>query len=247
MKERPILFSTPMVKAEIEDQKTMTRRTKGLEAIESEYQYKGLLNETPNKHIFARFFRGIWVETYHASCPYGQPGDVLWVREKFRFEEAFDYDGEHYPAQCWYYASTPEKIECIDGVINDRDLYKWKPSIHMPKEAARIWLQITSIKAERLHDISDEDIKAEGVRIPVNGLGTGRVLLAIGEKNTAIDFLPKGCLAPDAPKLTQSQLLHAFWAELWCKINGRESYDKNPWVWAIRFKVLSTTGKPAEL
>jgi len=235
MKERPILFSTPMVKAIIDGQKTMTRRTKGLEAIKSEYQYKGLLNELPNKHIFARFFRGIWVETYHASCPYGQPGDILWVRETWRKSNFPGSEGE---------------IEFKANMINPSAIWNqniWKPSIHMPKDAARIWLQITSIKPERLHDISDEDIKNEGVRIPVNGIGTGRVLLALGEKNTAIDFLPKGCLAPDAPKLTQSHLLHAFWAELWCKINGRESYDKNPWVWAIRFKVLSTTGKPAEL
>lgn len=247
MKERPILFSTPMVKAIIDDQKTMTRRTKGLEFLESELYYSRTIRN-PNKFWFHKTFSFHSAETTKETyCPYGQPGDILWVRERFRFEEAFDYDGEHYPAQCWYYASTPEKIDCIDGVINDRDLYKWKPSIHMPKEAARIWLQITSIKPERLHDISDEDIKAEGIRIPVNGLVTGRVLLAIGEKNTAIDFLPQGCLAPDAPKLTQSQLLHAFWAELWCKINSRESYDKNPWLWAIGFKVLSTTGKPENI
>jgi len=237
MKERPILFSTPMVKAIIDGQKTMTRRTKGLKMLKCENWYITACKKYLSEWFFHKTHSiGRAEKVYVGICPYGEPGDILWVRETF----CQSWDNAHKRWNPLYKADG--KI-----VIDEDGIAKWKPSIHMPKDYARIWLQITSIKPERLHDISDEDIKAEGVRIPVNGLGTGKVLLALGEKNTAIDFLPKGCLAPDAPKLTQSQLLHAFWAELWCKINGRESYDKNPWLWAISFKVLSTTGKPENL
>jgi len=245
MKELPILFSTPMVLAILKDEKSMTRRTNGLEEINenpddwqfewADYYLKKPWRFTQKSTVNKQSLEDRSFNQAALKCPYGWSGDILWVRETWRKSDFPDVFGE------FEYKSG---LDNCDAPWNQNI---WKPSIHMPKEAAKIWLEITSIKPQRLHDISDENIIAEGVRIPVNGIGTGRVLLALGEKNTAIDFLPSGCLAKGAPKLTQTQLLHAFWAELWCKINGRESWDKNPWVWAIEFKVLSTTGKPENL
>ena len=143
---------------------------------------------------------------------YGQIGDLLWVRE------------------------TWQKIE------NDRIIYKadyddtfvpWRPSIYMTKKAARIWLKITDIRIERLHDISEEDAIKEGIRVPVSD--DASVWFAIGKENSAIQFLPNKVFWGEI-KPTQFELLKAFFAELWCDINGRDSWDANPWVWVITFE-----------
>jgi len=216
-----------MVQAILDGRKTQTRRTRGLKTINENpdiYQYHGTLPDNPLVHIFARIWKGHWVETTHIKCPYGQPGDLLWVRETFARatiggKEIFGYKSlEKYPSQI-----------------------KYKPSIHMPKAAARIWLQVEEVKVERLQDISDDSIIAEGVRIPVNGIGTNRVVFKLGVENSAFSFLPE---RKEGEKYNQSQLLHAFWAELWCEVNDRASWDLNPWVWVVKFNVLSTTGKP---
>lgn len=233
-KEHPILFSTPMVQAELEDRKNQTRRTTGLDKINEEpgiYEYHGTLKDNPLIHVFARIWKGTHVETIHIKCPYGQPGDLLWVREKFRFQEAFDYDGEHYPEQYWYYASVAEKWLDFDGDVDYRDDYKWKPSIHMPKAAARIWLEITDIKVERVQSISEEDAKAEGI-----------------EKYGPFGKF-KGSRHPGGGMMqfrAYSKAARAF-QDLWQDINGEESWNSNPWVWVIKFKVISTTGKPKTL
>ena len=159
--------------------------------------------------------------------PHGQIGDRLWVRETW-----IKNTGE-LPTDLGYVY----KAELGDDeLVYSNELgIKWKPSIFMPREACRMFLKICSIRVERLHDISEQDLIAEGIKIPVNGKGSNRVLLELGGKNKAIDFLPEGCMAPGAEKLTQKQLLFAHFAELWCSINGRESWDSNPWVWVIKF------------
>jgi len=143
---------------------------------------------------------------------YGQIGDLLWVRETFI---------EYAPGQFEYKAGfTDEPI-------------KWKPSIYMPKSATRIWLKITDIRLERLHVISEEDAIKEGIRVPVSD--DASVWFAIGKENSAIQFLPNKVLWGEI-KPTQFELLKAFFAELWCDINGRDSWDANPWVWVITFE-----------
>jgi hypothetical protein len=139
MKEKPILFSTPMVKAILDGRKTMTRR---------------VMNPQPDIAL------GIGEVCKHGSdnanewikccCPY-QIGIKLWVRETFRY---FD-DGDLYYKE-YFGDSIP--------VHSDDDPYKWKwtPSIFMPREASRINLEITNIRVEKLQDTSTEDIKAEG-------------------------------------------------------------------------------------
>jgi hypothetical protein len=136
-------------------------------------------------------------------CAYGKNGDLLWVRE------AFQHDGYGY-----LYKSYNSKLAD-----------KWKPSIHMPKVAALIWLRVTDISVERLKEISEDDAKSEGVEI------NGRSWKDYFDKTN--DY---GC--GDAVSSFRS---------LWESINGKESWEANPWVWVISFEVVSTTGKPAGL
>lgn len=130
MKFIPILFSTEMVKAILDGRKTMTRMV---------VKHKALLSCLNNPSE-----QGI--DGPELICPYGQPGDVLWVRE--RWNHIVNEFGEH----IGFYHST-------DTDLND----KWRPSIHMPKAACRLFLKVKSVRVERLHEISEEDAIAEGV------------------------------------------------------------------------------------
>lgn len=216
MTERPTLFSTPMVQAILALLKGMTRRTKGLEKI----------NQNPNDWQFewADFcLEKPWRFTYKPSvnkqsladrdfyqealkCPYGQPGDLLWVRE------------------CFGYYSNTLFYKADDSLAAE----KWKPSIHMPKAAARIWLQVEEIRVERLQDISEEDAESEGVQWI--------------RRTSGICFMDYTISEYVFPMTAKNSF-----KSLWKKINGNDwniGWDINPWVWVVKFKVLSTTGKP---
>ena len=148
MKEIPILFSTPMVQAILEDRKFMTRRVikpQPLWVADPSTPFK-----TPDADP-----KGI------IKCPYGQPGDRLWVRETWCKNYYHEY-GNH------YYRADGETIQVplTTGGTTEfgiADGLHWKPSIHMPKIAARIWLEVVSVRVERLQDITEEDARLEGV------------------------------------------------------------------------------------
>lgn len=157
MDERPILFSAPMVRAILGGRKTQTRRL-----VKPQPQVYGA------DDAWGLTFRdkcgggSDWLTKY---CQYGQPGDRLWVREKFLVETSGScrYDAEglspgEYPdwlqrASIVHYAATTDLTS----------LGNWKPSIHMPRWASRITLEIRSVRVERLHEISVNDVRAEGV------------------------------------------------------------------------------------
>lgn len=146
MKERPILFSTPMVQAILAGRKSQTRRV-----IKSK---TGTFDVCKTKEgnivgIEATDDEGRLIDS--VICPYGKVGDVLWVRETFRPKSHSFPTGEHFE-----YRATAE----VDGNPTDEP---WKPCTFMPKDAARIWLKITGVRVERLQDISEEDAKAEGI------------------------------------------------------------------------------------
>lgn len=210
-KERPILFSAPMVRAILEGQKTQTRRViKSVAGMGPVTEFQP--SDTPGYDFIMRDKRMIWNDLglveLRQRCPYGGFGDRLWVRESWRVEECFDNispsklpKGEiiarHYEADgarvFWKYEHLPAG--------------RLRPSIHMPRWASRIDLQIAGIRIERLQDISDEDAEAEGV-----------------------DFFRH---YPDADEtLSASQLFMC----LWMAINGDESWKLNPWVWVVNFK-----------
>ena len=203
MKERPILFSTPMVKAILAGNKTQTRRI----CKHQHWSHSELIDV--NKNIILQK-----VYQREVSCTYGQPGDVLWVREKFMIDIG---GGIHYCAS--------EKYSRID---------RWKPSIHLPKSAARIWLQIESIRVERLQDISERDAVKEGI------LSYEDPIIGSRYKDYMADASGYGHPDEDYPTVTSA--IDSF-KSLWQFINGEDSWNSNPWVWAITFKVLSTTGK----
>lgn len=216
IKERPILFSTPMVKAILEGKKTQTRRI-----VKNNPRIASTLEKTCDYFSKNKTLR----ESY---CPYGKPGDMLWVREKFAKTM-----GEFEPEVCYSFFADDfhwswEPADTSNGKTacqwHDPDLskeVKWKPSIHMPKEAARIWLQVEEIKVELLLSISMEDAKSEGI-----------------EK--------RGDFWKNYNDNTFSKLNPcASFSSLWVKINGTELWNSNPWVWVVKFKVLSTVGKPS--
>lgn len=215
-KEIPIPFSTQMVQAILASRKTQTRRVvKPQTAILTDQMARMLGVQPP-------------VDQNHPviKCPYGKPGDLLWVRETW----AQDFEEIQIAGGDWsnsYLNATGGYLYKADGVefapVDSKVFGKWKPSIHMPKAAARILLQVTDVRVERLQDISEDDAKAEGVHF--NGTFYQNYLAANDWE----------CTHRCAIKSFQS---------LWKSINGAESWDANPWVWVVSFKVLSTTGKP---
>lgn len=144
MKQRPILFSTPMVRAILEGRKTQTRRV-----------VKHPLDDRGVRTTYRVF------EDWHGKevkCPYGQVGDVLWVRETWQLFSPYGPEDYYFG-----YKATPGEIgEEASEKYNYLRPDVWKPSIHMPKEACRIWLKIINIRVERLQNINNMDIRAEG-------------------------------------------------------------------------------------
>lgn len=183
-KETGILFQTDMVQAVDSLDKTETRRTRGLKKI----------NENPDEWIFYRF-DGLFfhlIDTTSTQCialpsPYGLAGDLLWVRETF----------------CPFPNSKP--LYKANG-CKPIEPYKWKPSIHMPKSATRLWLEIKEIKLERLHDIDELGASNEGV-------------------NQYRDYEAHNWLSA-----------RFGFQMLWEKINGEDSWKSNPWVWVVKFQ-----------
>ena len=157
MKERPILFSGPMVRAILEGRKTMTRRVVKPEGAHHLFAFLDLPGNQTGEWAWCSSSH---VVSKHIHCPYGQTGDRLWVRESMLFD----------PDQGWRYsADGADVIDENYGKINQRC-----PSIHMPRSCCRILLEIVSVRVERLHEISEADAQAEGVERVVVGSGWRR-------------------------------------------------------------------------
>ena len=226
MKERPILFSAPMVRAILEWRKTQTRRVvqsigndEGFVIIDygnGGWPYRSDDGDSTT-HTIKRGGKLYLEETPHA-CPYGQPGDRLWVRETWQgplldseeHEAQFHDDGPEAfqkPGFCAYRAT-----DSLDAIGADGNEIGWRPSIHMPRWASRINLEITGVRVERLQDISRADAIAEGA--PPSHPSIDRVSSEYGF----------------------SDFLRSWYAQLWEQINGPGSWDANPWVWVVEFK-----------
>lgn len=163
VKERPILFSGPMVQAILDGRKTQTRRVVKPQPVYQDIQ--GLFASWVFSKNAASGTGTLWPngrEKVLELCPYGQLGDRLWVRETWG--HAHDENREAYIA---YRATDPEaRFECCKGHPYEewptRSQMKWKPSIHIPRCASRILLEITDTRVEQLLDITLEDAIAEG-------------------------------------------------------------------------------------
>lgn len=200
IKERPVLFSAPMVRAILEGRKKVTRR---------EVKGTGL----------------VWLDNFLAEyvanpennlCPYGNPGDRLWVRETWYCD--------HFQVQKGPYL-RPDDMHDLDQSREDGELVyaaddlapyeqeqpNWKPSIHMPRWVSRILLEMTAVRVERLQDISRAGIRAEGLQCPPE-------------------------LASDDVSPNYRDWYPAAWRELWESTGG--DWNANPWVWVVEFKRL---------
>jgi hypothetical protein len=203
MKHRPILFSTDMVQAILEGRKTQTRRV--VKTIDA----RGFrTNYAPFEDFYGRVFK----------CPYGQPGDVLWVRETWA------------PAL----NDFAYKADYSEDVINEpQNKGLWKPSIHMPREAARLFLRIKSVRVKRLQDISEDDACEEGIEVKTMPNADA------GDYNCyPRNYMISEKDADGWPYFNEEQYIESF-RTLWQSINGPESWDANPWVWVVEFERIS--------
>lgn len=198
IKEYPILFKAPMVKAILDDKKTMTRRLVKLregETIDASTCW------AVHPLQGSRLLR----------CPYGKKGERLWLKETALpdFPKEFSYYD-------WSWREVPEEYRKPEFVLYRAsyphpDKLKWHPSIFMPRWASRITLENTGIRIERVQDISERDILAEGV---------------------TVDLVAEWCKVPWSDMPT----LHDAWRAAWIHINGPESWERNDSVWAISFR-----------
>lgn len=232
MKERGMIFNGEMVRALLDGRKTQTRRIMAPQPADD--IERGIF---PNPEVIGwkssrRHKHG---STTAHFCHYGKPGDRIWVRETWGVvSHAFSDDGlmidwvpdrpataiHEMPFGNGYYSGYVIYAADGDFTWGDDDGYEdgrscWKPSIHMPKAASRILLEITNVRVERLNAISEEDARAEGI---IDG-----GCLNCGEPE------PCGCANPD-PDATDA------FAYLWQSIYGQESWNANPWVWVIEFE-----------
>ena len=222
-KERPIIFSAPMVNALLGDAKTQTRRIVALREFGE--------SNTPGYDWTFRDKRGLWndygteklLESKHN--PYGPPGSRLWVRETWQPIWA---EGQTRPPASF---DTPDgwniNYTATGGVIEfhdpDRGLTtRCMSPIHMPRWASRITLEITHVRVQRLHAITQEDARAEG---------THECHADFDAKDVCVMAKELGCSAEDPLP---------WYALLWNQINGeRAPWASNPWVWALTFRRLA--------
>ena len=193
MKERPILFKGPLVRAILSGQKTVTRRLLKMPHGFWETSAMGELVPIP------------------ANCPYGKPGDRLWVRETWA--RVGNCDPGYLTFAATYPACLPPELENIPAASEIR----WKPSIHMFRRDSRILLEITEVRVERLQDISDAEIEREGIDLD-----------ALADGQDRYDMCHAGSGADGRPTLRTA------WRHLWESTGG--DWDANPWVWVVEFK-----------
>ncbi|EOF9229572.1 hypothetical protein ACV1EX_18330 [Klebsiella pneumoniae] len=244
MKERGMIFNGEMVRAILDGRKTQTRRIMKLQPKPSKsrpgdfwFSSKKLESMV---HVSDLAPGNSPIADYHLfiqehCCPFGAVGDRIWVRETWGVvSHELDEDGRirpwtpdrpatvihEMPFGNGYYSGHAIYAADGDFTWGDDDGYEdgrscWKPSIHMPRAASRILLEITDVRVERLNAISEEDARAEGI---IDG-----GCLNCGEPE------PCGCANPE-PDATDA------FAYLWKSIYGQESWNADPWVWVIEFK-----------
>ncbi|HHK4224944.1 TPA: hypothetical protein ACQTXI_003440 [Pseudomonas aeruginosa] len=221
MKERPILFTGPMVRAILEGRKTVTRRV-----VKPQPDFLGSMVDpnTPFKTLDAGLHARI-------TCPYGEPGDRLWVRESWWqageniMTHPEDDEGVWSGSNRVHYSAdglppNEPNRHYPEGLRNGRfsaanpdRVWRHRPSIHMPRWACRILLEITAVRVERLQDISEVQARAEGI--------------TDGGCSSCGNHEPCGCECP-APSAVDS------FVHLWRSTGG--NWESNPWVWVVEFK-----------
>ncbi len=212
-RERPILFSGPMVRALLAGTKTQTRR---------------IVKPRSPVSLFAVEADGspMWTDGYildpgnadwrMRDNPYGQPDDSLWVKETWKPHSIYAHlKPSEIPDSKVFYAAD-------EGYAPSNT--KWWPSLFMQRRFSRLTLKITEVRVERLQDISEEDALAEGIQRYSDGFHW--------EPNAGWPGEPAGMESARLVGRTAAQAYMGLWED----INGRESLDANPWVWAVSFE-----------
>lgn len=218
MRERPILFSGPMVRAILSGQKTQTRRV-----VKITHRTPGLAACLQPSVGEPR------PRTAAELCPYGQPGDRLWVREAWQHT---NHPLGPYQDGCpvYYRADYLDDPHGPDGERSAEGKYRsWRPSIHMPRTACRLELEILGVRVERLQAINEHDAQAEGA--------------------DALNFDNCGAFERDLfdmPLMENGTPRRNGFALLWEAINGDGSWASNPWVWVVEFKLVETTANDGD-
>lgn len=229
MKERPILFSGSMVRAILEGRKTQTRRVAkfvpyrdGINISASSLSVGDYCTGNPEHgKVLYSMGAGCWQQrTKPLHCPYGKVGDSLWVREAWAYGCAEDAK-----RKIAVFRADAELDHCDARFLNKLnnlrkafEFNRWRPSIHMPRWASRISLEVIQVKVERLQQINDADIQAEGIE--------RRHVMRQGK---------------------ESNCWRWSFAETWDAINAKRGYswESNPWVWLLEFRPISEKAKTA--
>lgn len=231
MSEKPILFSGEMVRAILAGRKTQTRRVVKQGPVLDSYNEIGSWDGPGDEGEYTL-----------SLCPYGKPGDTLWVRETWYCD---DYRVQRGPYKEVDGAKEMTVYRADDPTPYEAEQPTWRPSIHMPRWASRITLRVTDVRVERVQDISEEDAIAEGIQ--VFGATPKDVLVAIMATMTPVSrraFLASalalaiGVLDVIAGRRepTNAQA----YAVLWDKINAKKHpWSANPWAWVVKFEVRS--------
>lgn len=226
MKERPIIFSAPMVPALLDGTKTQTRRVAkgrhpigflgGSDQIDDPACW-GWFFDGPEQHGYAVLARGLnerWDGgRVSIPCPYGEPGARFYVKERWDYFGGDEYIYQREPGAVMYEA------DCDLTQIGRR----WRNPMFMPKWAARLWYELTDVRAQRVQDISEEDARAEGVDA-LDGLLDEAEICRLAKL--------AGCMATDN---------RSWFAAAWEMIHGRGAWERNDWVWALSFRRVERT------
>lgn len=219
IKEIPLMYTTEMVQAQLDDRKSETRRMRGLGKINLRpgyWTFKGFTGD--NRAVFETNSPAGSTKGF-VNYPYGKVGDLLWTREAWQWEGDTHYNdamsGDHW----WYKADL--------GRVYQQGPAAWKPSIHMPKKAARIWAIQTSRDCQLLQSISDKSAIAEGIM--------SHKYIDNWQRPSVQYWDYMGNCWLDCPRESYRTLLH--------KIHKRDIWLDNPWVWVVRNRVVSKTGR----
>lgn len=224
---RPILFSTDLVRPAIEGRKTLTSRLRGLDYVNEkpgDWRYIGSSIGIGREPLIiegrqeACFYNPETTEEWSIMCPYGAPGEKLWVRETWMpLTNGYAYKADGLIRT----GKNPQTGEYYQPRLT------WKPSIHMPFKAHRVQLELTGVGVERLQVLTEKDAQREGVTRGIfrEGPNTSKGQFQL---ETKCKGSPIGTYY-DGFKFT------------WFTLNGRPSWDLNPWVWRLYFKLLNCT------
>ena len=224
MKERPILFSSQMVRAILSGMKTQTRRPLKIQPPTKEHSLLRVLSKKTECYCWAVKSKtdGSMVRPSSVSPMFAPLSNRLWVRETYR--PIFGQTGELISVD--YKADPPEKWERLGDVVGTP--VKWRPSIHMPRWASRLTLEVKAIRAEPLLDIRDEDVIREGIYRSVEIVEPCESKYPIATDWDGDEVM----LSPGVARCDFAQMWRSIYP------SGPKSWDAAPWVWVIDFEVV---------